>query len=99
MKKYQYPTEITEENWSELTERSKEINSKAQLTFGFAIVISIVIFLIGVAVYSPSIRAIGNPQTIALVLLAVASGFSVFLSVFLIEWINLFLRRIRKTTL
>jgi hypothetical protein len=98
MKKFEYPGEITEENFDKLVERSKEISSKSSSTLVIAIIVSMAL-IVGFAVlylpyYKPYFRSIPDQQTFAWISIAIATGISLFLSFFVIERINIALRRI-----
>jgi hypothetical protein len=98
MKKYNYPSEITEENFEKLVERSKEISSKASNTFGLAFIASIAIFIGFAALYlpyyQPYLSSVSNSQTWAWISITTAIGVSLFLALFVIERLNILLRRI-----
>lgn len=95
MKKYEYPKEASEDKIKELVERAKVITKKSSYTFFASFVVSVAL-LAGIIVYfSPLFRGIHNPTNVAEIALAIAFGVSLFVSAFLIDFVNVFfLRRI-----
>jgi len=98
IEKYEYPTEVTEESFPQLVKRAKEIKSKSSVTFGIAIFVSIGLFIGAIILfilsYMPYLKTIQNPSILIEIYFVIAVGASIFLSVFLIEWVNIGLRRI-----
>lgn len=95
MKKYDYPKEVTDENLKELIERAKAITSKSSITLVTAIIVSIGLMVVMIVlILIPSLKTIQDPSMSASVSLVVIFGLSLFVSVFLIDGANIFLRRV-----
>jgi hypothetical protein len=94
MKKYEYPKEVTDENFQKLVARAKTISRKSSSTLGVAILVSLGLLCLFVFFLAPSLRAINDPSITASVALVISFGLSLFVSVFLIDAVNVFLRRI-----
>jgi hypothetical protein len=94
MKKYAYPEDVTEENFEQLVERAKKIASMSSITVGASVIISLVL-VVAITLYLFSIiRMAQNIVEFAWISLAMSTGIALFVVAFLIECVNLFLRRV-----
>jgi hypothetical protein len=95
MKKYEYPKKVSEGNFQVLVERAKEIARKSAITLATAIIMSIGLMILFLFIFViPYVRTIRDPTTFSIIGLVIASVLSLFVSLFLIDMVNMFLRRV-----
>jgi uncharacterized membrane protein (DUF485 family) len=95
MKRYKYPKEANEDNIKELVERAKVITKKSSYTFFAAVVVSLVLLVGIMSYFVPLMKGIQSPTTTVELAFVIALGVSIFISAFLVDFVNVFfLRRI-----
>lgn len=91
--RYEYPDKVDKENLEILIERAKEITNKSRIAFGVSVVLSFVLIAMSIVYFSPLFDLIPDRQTFAYVTLSISFGASIFVSGFLIDFLNVFIVR------
>lgn len=94
MKKYQYPVEVTEENFKELVKRAEKIASDSSITFGASVIISFLLVIALVLYLFPILGLAHTAIEYVGISLVIALGVAIFCVAYLIDFVNIFLRRI-----
>ena len=92
--KYEYPKEVTEDNFKELVLRAKEIKRIASITTGTAILVSFLLFTIVIIFLLPQLSSVRDNSSLLMTALVIAFVLTFVATFFFVDFINANLRRI-----
>ena len=96
MRKYEYPKEVSEENFKELVVRAREINTISSINFVATIILTFGIFVLIASLFLSPIQSIQDKNTRNLIGLITVLGLTLFTTFFLVDIVHIGLRLIFK---